>query len=353
VVINSRMARRRRRQLAGDDRTGVWVRRQNRLQRLHVLRANQWSFLGALTVGGAVITGVAIVIPSSFARGLFVGVAASALLGQIGYLVLALSGTMSRGMGATAEMWSSSELRRLRRHGWWIVNGVALAGRDIDHVLVGPGGVVVVESKWSAEGWHLSPPDQRLGAAVDQVVANARSLRLWTPVRSVRPPVASVLLLWGGSRAGSAGRPAEPVRIGETTVAYGLTAVRGWITGIAHGPALMSAADAESVWRELDRFVAGREDRDVTLAPPTSFESVLWTVLATAIAFIATLLGCLEVFTRTRSWWLGLASVLLMLGVCLVLRRPSRTRTPAVGGIAGLAVASTIAALSAVLALTG
>lgn len=183
MVINSRSDRRRLRQLAGDDRTGVWNRRQNREQRLHVLRSNRWSFIGAVTVGGALIAGVAFAIPWQFARGLFIGVGASALVVMIGYLVLTLSGTVARGMGATAEMWTASKLRRLRKHGWLIVNGLALQGRDIDHVLVGPGGVIVVESKWSAEGWDLTTPSQALARAVDQVVANARSLRLWTAVK--------------------------------------------------------------------------------------------------------------------------------------------------------------------------
>jgi hypothetical protein len=99
--------------------------------------------------------------------------------------------------------------------------------------------------------------------------------------------------------------------------------------------------------------VAKREDRDQTAAPPASIDQVRWTVVATAIAFIATLLGCLETFTRTKSWWLFLASVALLLCVCLLLRRWPVARTPAAGGIAGLAVASTLTAVSAILAILG
>jgi hypothetical protein len=352
-VINSRSDRRRRRQLAGDDRTGVWNRRQNREQRLHVLRSNQWSFLGAVTVGAALIAGVAFVIPGQFARGLFVGVGVSTLVAMIGYLVLALSGTVARGMGATAEMWTASELRRLRKHDWLIVNGLALEGRDIDHVLIGPGGIVVVESKWSAAGWDLSTPDRALAKAVDQVVANARSLRLWRAVKASGAPVGSLVVLWGGSRTGSSERPSQPVELGETTVAFGLTAIRHWVSAVADKPLIVSAADAGMVWRELDRLVAQREDRDHTAAPPASIDHVLWTVVATAVAFIATLLGCLETFTRTQSWWLFFASLALLLCVCLLLRRWPTGRTPAAGGIAGLAAASTLAAVSAILAIIG
>jgi hypothetical protein len=158
-----------------------------------------------------------------------------------------------------------------------------LEGRDIDHVLVGPGGVVVVESKWSADGWDLRTPDRVLAKAVDQVVANARSLRLWTAVKASGAPVRSVVVLWGGSRTGSPERPSEPVELGETTVAFGLMAVRHWVSAVADRPDVVSAAAAENVWRELDRLVAKREDRDQTAAPPASIDQVLWTVVATAI----------------------------------------------------------------------
>jgi hypothetical protein len=80
---------------------------------------------------------------------------------------------------------------------------------------------------------------------------------------------------------------------------------------------------------------------------------MLWTVVASAIAFIATLLCCLETFTQTQSWWLLLASVALLLGVCLLLRRWPLARTPAAGGIAGLAVVSTLALVGAILAIIG
>jgi hypothetical protein len=40
-------------------------------------------------------------------------------------------------------------LRHKRHDGWKVVHGTSLAqGRRIDHIAVGPGGVVVVETKW-------------------------------------------------------------------------------------------------------------------------------------------------------------------------------------------------------------
>jgi Nuclease-related domain len=40
---------------------------------------------------------------------------------------------------------------RRRRKGWRLLNGIYIAGHgDIDHVLVGPGGVFVIQSKWTS-----------------------------------------------------------------------------------------------------------------------------------------------------------------------------------------------------------
>lgn len=76
------------------------------------------------------------------------GVGATGLLSIIACLVLALSGTTAPGMGAIADMWTASELRGLRKHGWLVINGSCYPGRDVHHLLIGPGGVVVVETKW-------------------------------------------------------------------------------------------------------------------------------------------------------------------------------------------------------------
>src|SRR4051812_48355601 len=123
---------------------------------------------------------------------------------MIGFLVLALSGPMARGMGATAETWTAAELRRLRRHGWRMINGLVLPGRDVDHLLVGPTGVIVVETKWSSTDWHLTPADENVLAAVEQVGANARSLRLWETIKQSRLPIT---LSWS---CGAAEKPRGP-----------------------------------------------------------------------------------------------------------------------------------------------
>ncbi len=53
-------------------------------------------------------------------------------------------------MAELAEQWTAQELRPLREHGWKLVNHVGLGPGDQDHVVVGPGAVVLIETKWAA-----------------------------------------------------------------------------------------------------------------------------------------------------------------------------------------------------------
>ena len=89
------------------------------------------------------------------------------------------------------------------RQGWSLINGLYfdLHG-DVDHVLVGPDGVFVLESKWTSTPCHLEG-SMVSGIAgrepVAQALAGARKIELllrYGPTRmnvAVRP----VVILWG------------------------------------------------------------------------------------------------------------------------------------------------------------
>lgn len=67
-------------------------------------------------------------------------------------LVLAretVDGTYSLVQGREAEGWTRHELARLRRDGWTAVGGIELYFGDVDLVLVGPGGVFAIETKYT------------------------------------------------------------------------------------------------------------------------------------------------------------------------------------------------------------
>ena len=48
-----------------------------------------------------------------------------------------------------AEQWTENEIRKLRRSGWQVVSNIPFEHCDVDHVAIGPAGVVVLETKWT------------------------------------------------------------------------------------------------------------------------------------------------------------------------------------------------------------
>lgn len=165
-----------------------WVRSHVRLL---VISALGWIALGVLMWLA--------LSPFPSIRGIAAGVlvgAGLALSFHLGYLA---SGASSASMGAVAETWTDSELRRMRRKGWKHVNGLVIKQGDVDHVAVGPDGVIVLETKWRATEIDVdSPPQWLIDEAVRQADQNRHDVRrlLGWKLRD-DPPVAAVVVVWG------------------------------------------------------------------------------------------------------------------------------------------------------------
>lgn len=78
-----------------------------------------------------------------------------------------------------AEDWTSNDLRRALGPRWYVVDGLSFGAQgDVDHVVVGPSGVFVIETKYTD-----STMDSRTGRAlvrswIDQSHDNARRVGL-------------------------------------------------------------------------------------------------------------------------------------------------------------------------------
>lgn len=108
-------------------------------------------------------------------------------------------------MGLEGENRTAVILRKSQKRGWQLVNGLRLRGDwDIDHVLVGPAGVLVFESKWSQKVW---PSDNRNGTfmagrledAVRQVNRNCVQFKSFFQKVLVGVTVTPVCVLWSHS----------------------------------------------------------------------------------------------------------------------------------------------------------
>jgi len=159
--------------------------------------------------------------------------------------VVQVTGTAPTMMGDLGEQFTAAELRTLSRSGWSVVNHVLLQTRDIDHVLVGPGGVIAVETKWSSLPWTVDPPENRIRDAVESIRAHARQLTLWHSLKSlgvgqVRP----VLILWG-ARADEI-----PLTLADGVPVAGGPAARAWLATL--GSDALTDEQVRRAWEALD-----------------------------------------------------------------------------------------------------
>lgn len=145
--------------LSNTARSGRYARGQVWRRHKELLRKIGWHL-----AAGAVLL-IALCITSAYfledeQRGFVLGAGLVAILGSFEWCVFMWSGSASSLSGAMAESNTATDLNRLKKRGWQVVHGLKLRVQsDIDHIAIGPGGVLVVETKWSAEPW---PPNREV-----------------------------------------------------------------------------------------------------------------------------------------------------------------------------------------------
>lgn len=163
--------------------------------------ANAVGLVAASAMASLAAVGIAVWMPGSPAVGAFAaGVFVTAAIGYIAHWVSVASGSTMATMGQAAEEWTSTELRRLRRHGWRTINSVMFRQWDVDHVAVGPNGVIVIETKWRSEAIDLSQPDEWLLSAAERLHRSERDVALhlgWSKAKHPDAWITSVLVVWG------------------------------------------------------------------------------------------------------------------------------------------------------------
>lgn len=116
--------------------------------------------------------------------------------------VTSADGSATWRIGAEAEVWTAEALRGLGPE-WRIEHAVPFPERnyvvDVDHVAIGPYGVLVVETKWTGQAFDLS--QKRLAPQVTQataqVAANANRVKALLLRVDAGVPVIPVVVYWG------------------------------------------------------------------------------------------------------------------------------------------------------------
>lgn len=317
------------RRLASDERAGRYARTKARESYRELVRT-AWLPLSTLAVGILSAFGLA----ATFAdgpgqRGFALGFGVAAAAGTTVNLVLTASGAAPLIMGEQAEQWTAQELRVLLAHGWELVNHVSLDGYgDIDHVLVGPGGVFAIETKWSASAWRER--DSRLLGGLRYAEAKAKQLELWHDVRRHgRPAVTPVLVLWGKAAHSFKDAQGARKRAGSGTLVLAGSELQAWALRQSRG--VVTPAQINGVWSALAAQSEHTDRRDPII--PMSLAKLAMTSFLAVAAGLVTFLVLLQLAVFTHSPFVGLAGAASLLLGCWRLR--GRERARAYGKAAG------------------
>lgn len=203
-----------RRELLSKRRAGKAARTIVRLEMLAYLRKNWIVFASVTAIGLLATAGVAAAQPTDFTKGLATGAFVALTLSGVGY-GLAVGGFTSRSVGAEAERWTTIQLRKLPSRSWAVIDDVRFDDGNVDHVVIGPGQIYAVETKWTQdsgrEGKWLRP-------AGSQVEHRAGRIRRLLKSQGLDREVVPVLVVWGGGDEPFLGRQ---TRCGDTRVVAG------------------------------------------------------------------------------------------------------------------------------------
>ena len=222
------------------------------------MRAWLWEHRRSLAPAAALVllafVPVGLLVPGSFLRGMVVGTAVTLTVTMLMFASLVGSNSIrffvgSLGEEATEELFTT---RQRRRDGWTLINGLVVNGRDIDHIAVGPGGVLAIESKWrgserSSRDWAQQARRQAAEAA--RVTRNL--------VRQEARHVADVmpvLIEWG---PGAHRRPLEHVDGVVSVSGRNLDSFENWLA-----EQRLDREQASSIAEALTGFLERQIDRD-------------------------------------------------------------------------------------------
>ncbi len=281
--------------------------------------ANALGIAAVIVVSALASLAVAFWMPGSSAVGAFAaGAFFAATVGYVAHWVSVASGSTSAAMGQAAEEWTATELKRLRRHGWKHINNVMFRQWDVDHIAVGPNGVIVIETKWRSDPIDLTNPDEWLLEAAERLHRSERDVAGhlgWgaNPDASVT----SVLVVWGPSITQ---RDDQPLRSQRGVNVLAGEHLRRNLDDLTDQ--ILSPKDVDDIAAKLERQARSRDQSD-SMTWKTVQGRANRALLCAVIAFAGAYVSLIT--TRLGWWFFAAAAVFAAIGA--VVARKERFRT--------------------------
>jgi hypothetical protein len=200
-------------------------------------------------------------------RGYELGLLTMGIVGAITWSIYLMSGKHTENLGRIGEELTAASVfgRRRQLAGWHLINGLTFQRYgDVDHILVGPGGIFAIESKYTTVEWKIV--DGELVGPKRDPVKQARlgARKVESTLRSGKNPfefpVQPVVVLWG---PGAPDIETGWTIIRETLVAEGYRR-RMWVPQLAGHP--LPREMVRSVASKLKRELANRTEERPKIA---------------------------------------------------------------------------------------
>lgn len=310
-------------------------------RRIDAYLRRKWRPLLIFVLGSVALAAAIWFLPSGSdgLRGFSAGVFLAANIAATYHWVVLASGAAGVSMGQAAEEWTSSELRRLKARGWRTVDHLILRPPgDIDHVAVGPDGVLVVETKWTSMRTDLSQHTEWLDAATRQVRKSERELAGhlgWRAHKDAR--ITRLLVVWGPEVEQEGDEPLEGPNEVNVLAGRHLRAVLDDL-GAAH----LDAHEVDRIYAKLakqmdltDRWAnAEHIDRSPTLSELAN----AWAKRFGAGAASFTL----SILSVSAGWTVAAITAVLLVGAGIAAKAHGRLRPLTAAWLIGVGIAAVV-----------
>lgn len=312
-------------------RAGSWVRRES-VEREVDFVVQRWPVLAALILMIAVVVTPVVIITEGAMRGFVLGAGTATACWSVLFIVAQVSGTASTRMGDFGERSTAGELKKLNGR-WHVIHHVwfPYVG-DVDHVAVGPGGVLAIETKWRSRAWEVTPPDRRVLAAAREADEHADSIRELLAQRGLRTKVTPVLTWWSGQPASDASR--APRKIGRTYVVAGRTLPK-WIEDHDEHLASLATEEVAAITEVVAEHAAATDAVD-EIARPESWWLILLPLAATPVAVVFGFFANIDLWVFVHNWVAFTVGTVALVGLGLWCRRWRFARLAAWGWVTGV-----------------